>query len=105
MSAFIRNFRRIVAFLLVIILLPHSNVYAEENSAELTVTCCDIFRQDAISTTTVLETNSGYYITLQNALDMLGLKCIGDRYVSPNGLVSVSPDKSPYKTYYRRMWV
>ena len=92
MHSFIKNLRRFVAAVLVLLLFPYASVYAKENNTVLTVACSDIFHQDTVCTTTILETNSGYYITLPNAVDMLGLKQIGDHYVTPNGLVSVYPD-------------
>ena len=107
MLTFGKRLQRLLCGLLVLLLcMPCLPAFAAEVPAVLTVTCRDVFRQEVVSTATVLETGTGYYVTLPGAVDMLGLKPKGDHYASPNGLVDVYPDTDglPQLLYDGETW-
>lgn len=85
-------FKRMLACLLALLLLPVPPVLAEEAGTELTITCRDIFREEEEKAVTVLETKDGYYITFDDAIYMVGLVYAGGDYFAPYAHVSLRPN-------------
>ena len=87
----LKDFLRVLAFLLIVILIPTSPVYAMENITELEVQCRFIDRNHAIQHVKILETDQGYYMTSDTAVDLLSLNWDNGEYLTSNGYVSVNP--------------
>lgn len=88
----LRRFACRMLAMLLVLLLPALPALAAENARVLEITCRDVFREGTEQTVSILETKSGYFITLEDAARMLGLRAMGGNYVTSNAHVMVTPD-------------
>lgn len=95
-----RLLSRILALLLAVLMLPVSEAFAAEDYFEISVPYKDVYSGYEGEVTLYEFAGSGYYISLQEAADMLRLTLDGEKFCGANGLVIVEPNlyRAGYKT-------
>ncbi len=97
-----RLFLRWIAALLVLTLLPIPvpTYAAEDELRAVAIPYCRLFSDYTGVTELWIDNNGAYYMTMDAAVNMLGLHLDGNDYVTQNGYIRLHPDPYdlPYKT-------